>query len=94
MQINTKIVSCHTAHSKPVKQKVNGTTPFSIPWLKEGRVVIQLFLIYCLLLQLLSREINICSTAFNSQVWPPPFNWPAYCKKSVDEQKSKMELEI
>ncbi len=25
MQIKTKIVSCHTADSKPVKQKVNGT---------------------------------------------------------------------
>jgi hypothetical protein len=24
-QIKTKIVSCHTAESKPVKQKVNGT---------------------------------------------------------------------
>ncbi len=25
MQIETKIVSCHTADSKPVKQEVNGT---------------------------------------------------------------------
>ena len=25
MQINTKIASCHTADSKPVKQEVNGT---------------------------------------------------------------------
>ncbi len=25
LQIKTKIVSCHTAHSKPVKQEVNGT---------------------------------------------------------------------
>jgi hypothetical protein len=25
MQIKTKIVSCHTADSKPVKQEVNGT---------------------------------------------------------------------
>ncbi len=25
MQIRTKIVSCHTADSKPVKQEVNGT---------------------------------------------------------------------
>jgi len=25
LQINTKIVSCHTADSKPVKQEVNGT---------------------------------------------------------------------
>ncbi len=34
MQI-TKIVSCHTADFKPVKQEVNGTVilpPFSIPW--------------------------------------------------------------
>ncbi len=33
-QIKTKIVSCHTADSKPVKQGVNGTVilpPFSIP---------------------------------------------------------------
>jgi hypothetical protein len=29
LQIKTKIVSCHTADSKPVKQEV----PFSIPWL-------------------------------------------------------------
>ena len=35
LQIKTKIVSCHTAVSKPVKQEVNGTVmlpPFSIPW--------------------------------------------------------------
>jgi hypothetical protein len=25
LQMNTKIVSCHTADSKPVKQEVNGT---------------------------------------------------------------------
>jgi hypothetical protein len=25
LQINTKIVRCHTANSKPVKQEVNGT---------------------------------------------------------------------
>jgi hypothetical protein len=25
LQIKTKIVSCHTANSKPVKQEVNGT---------------------------------------------------------------------
>jgi hypothetical protein len=25
LQIKTKIVSCHTADSKPVKQEVNGT---------------------------------------------------------------------
>jgi len=28
LQINTKIVSCHTADSKPVKQEVNGTAIF------------------------------------------------------------------
>ncbi len=36
MQIKTKIVSCHTANSKPVKQEVNSTVilpPFSIPCL-------------------------------------------------------------
>ncbi len=36
LQIKTKIVSCHTADSKLVKQEVNGTgilPPFSIPWL-------------------------------------------------------------
>ncbi len=35
LQIKTKIVSCHTANSKPVNQEVNGTEilpPFSIPW--------------------------------------------------------------
>ncbi len=41
LQIKTKIVSCHTADSKPVKQEVNGTviSPFSILW---SRVRIQL----------------------------------------------------
>ncbi len=37
LHIKTKIVSCHTADSKPAKQEVNGTvilSPFSIPWLK------------------------------------------------------------
>jgi hypothetical protein len=36
LQIKTKIVSCHMADSKPVKQEVNCTVmlpPFSIPWL-------------------------------------------------------------
>jgi hypothetical protein len=35
LQIKAKIVSCHTADSKPVKQEVNCTvilSPFSIPW--------------------------------------------------------------
>ena len=34
LQIRTKIVSCHTADSKPVKQEVNGTvilTPLVFP---------------------------------------------------------------
>ncbi len=34
LQIKTKIVNCHTAYSKPVKQEANGTVilpPFSIP---------------------------------------------------------------
>jgi hypothetical protein len=34
LQIKTKLVSCHTAYSKSVKQEVNGTMiipPFSIP---------------------------------------------------------------
>jgi len=36
LQIKTKIVSCHTVDSKPIKQEVNGTVilpPFSNPWL-------------------------------------------------------------
>jgi hypothetical protein len=36
LQIKTKIVSCHTAVSKPVKQEVNGTVilpPFVFPGL-------------------------------------------------------------
>ncbi len=36
LQIKTKIVSCHTADSKPVKQEVNGTVifpPFVFPGL-------------------------------------------------------------
>ncbi len=39
MQINTKIVSCHTADSKPVKQEVNGTAilpPLDFPALILG----------------------------------------------------------
>jgi hypothetical protein len=32
LKIETKIVSSHTADAKPVKQEVNGTSPFSIPW--------------------------------------------------------------
>jgi hypothetical protein len=34
LQIKTKIVSCHTADTKPVQQEVNGTSPFSFPWLR------------------------------------------------------------
>ncbi len=37
LQIKTKIVSCHTANAKPVRQEVNCTVilnPFSIPGLK------------------------------------------------------------
>ncbi len=37
MQIKTKIVSCHTADSKPVKQEVNGTVilpPLVFPGLR------------------------------------------------------------
>ncbi len=36
LQIKTKIVSCHTVDSKPVKQEVKSTVIlplFSIPWL-------------------------------------------------------------
>jgi hypothetical protein len=33
LQIQTKIVSRHTADSKPVKQEVNGKVILSIPWL-------------------------------------------------------------
>ncbi len=41
LQITTKIVSCHTADLKPVKQEVNSTVilpPFSIPWFDPGRL--------------------------------------------------------
>jgi hypothetical protein len=31
LQMKTTIVSCHTADSNPVKQEVNGTSPFSNP---------------------------------------------------------------
>jgi hypothetical protein len=40
LHTKTKIVSCHTADSKPVKQEVNGTMilpPFSIPWSQPTR---------------------------------------------------------
>jgi hypothetical protein len=37
LQIKTKMVSCHTADSKPVKQEVNGTViPLIFPALSEG----------------------------------------------------------
>jgi hypothetical protein len=43
LQTKTKIVSCHTANSKPVKQEVNGTVilpPYSIPWFQyENQLV-------------------------------------------------------
>jgi hypothetical protein len=33
LQIKTKIVSCHTADSKPTAgQQCSDTSPFSIPW--------------------------------------------------------------
>jgi hypothetical protein len=38
LQIKTKIVSCHTANSKPVKQEVNGTVihpPLAFPALSH-----------------------------------------------------------
>ncbi len=41
-QIKTKIVTCHAADSKLVKEEVNGTVilppPFSIPWIKKERL--------------------------------------------------------
>ncbi len=45
MQIKTKIVSCHTADSNPVKQEVDGTVilpPFSIPWLRPQKILTRL----------------------------------------------------
>ncbi len=40
LQIKTKIVSCHTADSKPVKEEVNGTmVPFSV---LQSRVQVEL----------------------------------------------------
>jgi hypothetical protein len=39
LQIKTKIISCHTADSKPVKQEVNGTVilpPLVFPGKREG----------------------------------------------------------
>jgi len=41
LQIKTKIVTCHTADSKPVKQEVNGTVilpPLVFPGLSSGQV--------------------------------------------------------
>jgi hypothetical protein len=40
LQIKTKIVSCHTADSKPIKQKVNGTNilpPLVFPDLPKNK---------------------------------------------------------
>ncbi len=38
LQIKTKIVTCHTADSKTVKQEVNGTVPlqYSLTYLLDG----------------------------------------------------------
>ncbi len=42
--IKTKIVSCHTAYSKPVKQKwYSDTSPFSIPCLKLQIFFVNIF---------------------------------------------------
>jgi hypothetical protein len=44
LQIKTKIVSCHRADSKPVKQEVNCTvilSPFSIPWYKARNLPLE-----------------------------------------------------
>ncbi len=52
MQIKTKIVSCHTADSKPVKQEVNGTVILPplvfialIYWSTQPAALLQLCLI-------------------------------------------------
>ncbi len=42
LQIKTKIVSCHTAESKPVKQEVNGTVILSLGNTKGGSISVQL----------------------------------------------------
>ncbi len=44
MQIKTKIVSCHTAESKPVEQEVNGTVilpPLEFPGTAQAEVPIR-----------------------------------------------------
>ncbi len=44
LQIKTKIVSCHTADSKPVKQEVNSTVilpPLAFPGLYNIRILLQ-----------------------------------------------------
>ncbi len=46
MQIKTKIVSCHTANSKPVKQEVNGKV--ILPPLVFPSVSISYFFCVCL----------------------------------------------
>jgi hypothetical protein len=43
--MKTKIVSCHTADSKPVKQEVNGTVilpPLEFPGETVGHIMMQL----------------------------------------------------
>jgi hypothetical protein len=47
LQINTKIVSCHTADSKPVKQEVNSTV--ILPPLVFPEEHIQQFILPCVL---------------------------------------------
>jgi hypothetical protein len=42
LQIKTKIVSCHTADSKPVRQEVNGTVTLP-PVVFPGACIIKLF---------------------------------------------------
>jgi hypothetical protein len=45
LQIKTKIIRCHTADSKPVKQEVNGTVilpPLISPALRNNQISLQM----------------------------------------------------
>jgi hypothetical protein len=54
----------------------------------------QLILLFIFSISRQKSMFAVLHSDINSQAWPPSFNWPALLQKSVDQQKSKMELKI
>ncbi len=76
LQIQTKIVSCHTADSKPVKQEVNGTVilpPFSIPCSNYHVTIVYQHDSGIERLQVIFRDNH-----FTRIIWSLPFNTDVY----------------